>query len=57
MSEHGNNRIRVLIVDDYVLLVEALCVLLNNEDDFEAVGWTGTPEGALTFARALASRR
>jgi hypothetical protein len=49
MSEHGNNRIRVLIVDDYVLL--------NNEDDFEVVGWTGTPEGALTLARALASRR
>ena len=37
MLEHGNNRIRVLIVDDYVLLVEALCVLLNNEDDFEVV--------------------
>jgi DNA-binding NarL/FixJ family response regulator len=53
MSEHGNNRIRVLIVDDYVLLREAFCALLNKEDDFEVVGWTGTPEGALTLARAL----
>lgn len=30
MSEHENNRIRVLIVDDYVLLVEALYVLLKQ---------------------------
>jgi DNA-binding NarL/FixJ family response regulator len=25
----------------------------NMEVDFEVVGWTGTPEGALTLARAL----
>jgi len=53
MSEHGNKRIRVLIVDVYVLLIEALYALLNKEDDFEVVGWTGTPEGTLTLAKAL----
>ncbi len=53
MSEHGNNRIRVLIVDDYVLLREALCAFLNKEDDFEVVGWSGTLEGTLTLAKAL----
>ncbi len=53
MSERGNSRIRVLVVDDHVLLREAFCALLNKEDDFEVVGWAGTPGGALKLARAL----
>src|SRR5690349_4781554 len=53
MQEHSDNQIRVLVVDDHVLLREALCTLLNKEDDFEVVGWSGTREAALRLAREL----
>ena len=52
MLEHSHEFLSVLIVDDHVLLREALCAVLNKETDFEVVGWTA-PEGTLTLAKAL----
>lgn len=52
MLEKSHDSLSVLIVDDHVLLREALCTVLNKENDFEVVGWTA-PEEAVTLAKAL----
>ena len=35
MSEHSNAPIRVLIVDDHAILRQGICLMLNEEDEFE----------------------
>jgi len=38
ISKHANAPIRVLIVDDHVILRQGICMLLNEEGDFEVKG-------------------
>jgi DNA-binding NarL/FixJ family response regulator len=52
MLEQSHDFLSVLIVDDHVLLREALCAVLSQEHDFEVVGWIA-PEGAQALAKAL----
>lgn len=52
MLEQSYDLLTVLIVDDHVLLREALCAILNKETDFEVVGST-TPEMAQSLAKVL----
>jgi DNA-binding NarL/FixJ family response regulator len=53
MSENLNDPIRVLIVDDHVILRQGICLMLNEEDDFEVVGDAGNGKAALTLALEL----
>ena len=50
MSENLNDPIRVLIVDDHVILRQGICLMLNEEDDFEVIGDAGNGKAALTLA-------
>lgn len=52
MLEHSHEPLSILIVDDHVLLREALCMILNKETDFQVVEWIA-PEGAQALAKAL----
>jgi DNA-binding NarL/FixJ family response regulator len=52
MTKLSRDRLRILIIDDHVLLREALCAVLSKEASFEIVGWT-EPEGALVGAKAV----
>jgi len=52
MLEQSSNFLRVFIVDNHMLLREALCTLLNKETSFEVVGWAA-PEKAQTIATSL----
>lgn len=45
--------IRVLVVDDHTLVREALCRLLEAEDDMEVVGQTGSGHEAVAMCRKL----
>jgi DNA-binding NarL/FixJ family response regulator len=45
--------IRVLLVDDYVILRQGIRALLRSEDDFEVVGETGNGRAALMLAMEL----
>lgn len=45
--------IRVLIVDDLVILRQGLCALLKEEEGFEVVGEAGNEQAALSLAREL----
>ena len=49
-SEDRNTAIRVLLVDDHVILRQGLCLMLSEEDDFEVVGEAGTGKEALHLA-------
>jgi DNA-binding NarL/FixJ family response regulator len=53
MSENLIDPIRVLIVDDHVILRQGICLMLNEEDDFEVVGDAGNGKAALTLALEL----
>jgi DNA-binding NarL/FixJ family response regulator len=53
MSENLDDPIRVLIVDDHVILRQGICLMLNEEDDFEVVGDAGNGKAALTLALEL----
>lgn len=48
-SEHENTPIRVLVVDDHVVLRQGLCVMLNRESDFEVVGEAGSERSAMAL--------
>ncbi len=52
-SRDRGNVIRVLVVDDHILVREALCRLLEAEDDIELVGQTGSGHEAVEFCRNL----
>src|SRR5215471_2312345 len=45
--------IRILLVDDHVILRQGLSLMLNEEDDFEVVGDVGDGKAALEFALEL----
>ncbi len=45
--------IRILIVDDHVILRQSICLMLNEEDDFEMVGDTGNGKAVLMLALEL----
>lgn len=53
MSENLNDRIRILIVDDHVVLRQGISLMLNEEDDFDVVGDAGDGKTALTLALEL----
>ena len=53
MSEHGNNRIRVLIVDDHAILRQGIRMMLNEEDEFEVVGEAENEKAALLLSMEL----
>jgi len=46
-------RIRVLVVDDYEVVRRGVCIILNEQDDFEVVGQAATGNDALALARQL----
>jgi NarL family two-component system response regulator LiaR len=45
--------IRVLIVDDHEIVRKGICSMLNEEEDFEVVGQTGSGNLAVTLAKQL----
>ena len=45
--------VRVLIVDDHAVVRTGLRLLLEKQDDMDAVGEAGTVEEAIAEARAL----
>src|SRR5258708_38032880 len=53
ISRHIETSIRILLVDDYVILRQGICALLSEEDDFEIVGEAGTEKAALMLAMEL----
>lgn len=53
MSEHLDKPIRILIVDDHAILRQGICMMLNEEDDFEVVGNTGNGKAAIMLALEL----
>jgi DNA-binding NarL/FixJ family response regulator len=53
MSEHSNAPIRVLIVDDHAILRQGICLMLNEDDEFEVVGEAGNGKAALLLALEL----
>ena len=52
-SKHENAPIRILIVDDHVILRQGICVMLNEEDDFDVVGEAEHERAALLLALEL----
>lgn len=52
-SEQTSAPIRVLIIDDHVILRQGISLMLNEEDDFEMVGDTGSGKAALMLALQL----
>jgi DNA-binding NarL/FixJ family response regulator len=53
ISKDENASIRVLVVDDHVILRQGICVMLNGEDDFEVVGEAEDEREALLLATEL----
>ena len=53
ISEQKDVPIRVLIVDDHVILRQGISFMLNEEDDFEVVGDTGNGKATLRLAMEL----
>src|SRR5574340_1585638 len=45
--------IRILLVDDHIVLREGLSLMLNEEDDFEVVGDVGNAKAALALTLEL----
>ena len=50
MSEDARQSIRVLIVDDHMLMRQGLCMLLEHRTNVQVVGETGMRQEALTLA-------
>src|SRR5579884_1834278 len=46
-------RIRVLVVDDYEVVRRGVCIILNEQHDFEVIGQAATASDALALARQL----
>ena len=53
IPELENTPIRVLIVDDHVILRQGICVMLNKEGEFEVVGETENERTALLLTSQL----
>lgn len=54
MTDRASSPIRIVLVDDHVLLREALREKLEREPDFEVVGDAGNAEGAMRMVMELA---
>lgn len=52
-AERAIVRIRVLVVDDHEVVRKGICAALNEEEDFEVVGQSGSGQGAVTLAIEL----
>lgn len=52
-SQHINHKISIVIVDDHILLRDALAKILSEESDFEVIGQGGSAEEAARLARTL----
>lgn len=46
-------RIRVLVVDDYEVVRRGVCIILNEQNDFEVIGQAARASDALALARQL----
>ena len=53
MTETENASMRVLIVDDHVILRQGICVMLNKDGDFNVVGEAEDEREALLLASEL----
>jgi len=53
LAEHENAPIRVLIVDDHVILRQGICVMLSEDGDFDVVGEAEHEREALLLAMEL----
>lgn len=53
MSEQSNAPIRVLLVDDHVILRQGICLMLTEDDEFEVVGEASNGKAALLLALEL----
>src|SRR5256714_5572764 len=53
MTETDNASIRVLIVDDHVILRQGICVMLNKDGNFDVVGEAEDEREALLLAAEL----
>ena len=53
LSVFPNASIRLLLVDDHVILRQGICALLSLENGFEVVGEAGTEKAALMLAKEL----
>ena len=53
IAEHENAPIRVMIVDDHVILRQGICVMLSEEGDFDVVGEAEQERAALLLATEL----
>ncbi len=54
MSQHrGNNKIRVLVVDDSALMSRQITAILQNDERIQVVGWAKDGLEALTLIKSL----
>ncbi len=53
ISKHENTPIRILIVDDHVILRQGIRMMLNEESDFEVVGEAENERAALALTTEL----
>ena len=52
-AKYKNAPIRVLVVDDHVILRQGIGVMLNQEDDFEVIGEAENEKAALSLTMEL----
>lgn len=53
IAKYKNTSIRVLVVDDHVILRQGISMMLNQEDDFEVVGEAENERGASSLTLEL----
>jgi len=53
IAAHKNAPIRILLVDDHVILRQGIAVMLNQEDGFEVIGEAENEREALSLTREL----
>lgn len=53
IAKYKNAPIRVLVVDDHVILRQGIGVMLNQEDDFEVIGEAESERAALSLTLEL----
>jgi DNA-binding NarL/FixJ family response regulator len=52
-KKYKDARVRILVIDDHVILRQGIRELLNKEDDFEVVGEAENEIGALALTMEL----
>ena len=53
IAEHRDAQVRVVVVDDHVILRQGIRELLNKENGFEVVGEAENEKGALSLTTKL----